>query len=91
MRVSGRELCPRLRKHILAEERNTIQAGRETQLPSIPLQEAFGCLQLPESLLSVIGLFIVTGFHVFVFCRLLHHRAAEGTEWSDTGAVWTGG
>lgn len=42
VRVSSRELCPRLRKHILAEERNTIQAGRETQLPSNPLQEAFG-------------------------------------------------
>lgn len=55
VRVSSRELCPRLRKHILAEERNTIQAGRETQLPSNPLQEAFGSLQLLESLLSLLS------------------------------------
>lgn len=70
VRVSRRELCPRLKKHILAEERNTIQAGRETRLPSNPLQEAFGSLQLLESLLPVTGLFIFTGFHVFVFCLL---------------------
>lgn len=74
----------------MAEERNTIQAGRETQLPSNPLQEAFGSLQLLESLLSVIGLFIVTDFHVFVFC-LLHQRAAEGKERSNTGVARTGG
>lgn len=76
VRVSGGELCPRLRKHILAEERNTMQAGRETQLPSNPLQGAFGSLQLPESLLSAVGLFIVTGFCVFVFW-LLHQRCRE--------------
>lgn len=70
VRVSRRELCPRLKKHILAEERNTIQAGRETRLPSNPLQEVFGSLQLLESLLPVTGLFIFTGFHVFVFCLL---------------------
>lgn len=79
VRVSGGELCPRLRKHILAEERNTMQAGRETQLPSNPLQGAVGSLQLLESLLSAVGLFIVTGFHVSVFW-LLHQRVAERKE-----------
>ena len=89
VRVSGRELCPRLRKHILAEERNTIQAGRETQLPSNPLQEAFGSLQLLESSLTIIGLFIVAGFHVFVFlsftpacCR------GERTEQYRSSTAW---
>lgn len=76
VRVSRRELCPRLKKHILAEERNTIQAGRETRLPSNPLQETFGSLQLLESLLPVAGLFIFTGSRVFVFC--LSDRCCRG-------------
>lgn len=77
VRVSRQELCPRLKKHILAEERNTIQAGRETRLPSSPLREASGSLQLLESLLPFTGLFIFTGFHVFVFC-LLDQQCCRG-------------
>lgn len=89
VRVSSRELCPRLRKHILAEERNTIQAGRETQLPSNPLQEAFGSLQLPSLYYQLLCSFIVTGSCVCFL--LLHQCAAKGKERNDLGAVWAGG
>lgn len=89
VRVSRRELCPRLKKHILAEERNTIQAGRETRLPSNPLQEAFGSLQLLESLLPVTGLFIFTGFHVFVFCLL--DQCCRGDRAEQNRSSGTGG
>lgn len=89
MRVSSRELCPRLRKHILAEERNTIQAGREAQLPSNPLQEAFGSLRLPSLYYQLLCSFIVTGSRVCFL--LLHQCAAEGKERSDLGALWAGG
>lgn len=41
MRVSSRELCPRLRKHILAEERNTIQAGRGNSASIQPPPRSF--------------------------------------------------
>lgn len=88
VRVSCRELCPRLRKHILAEERNTIQAGRETRLPSNPLQEAFGSLQLLESLLPVTGLFIFTGFHVFVFCLLDQCCGGDRAEQNRSSGDW---
>lgn len=89
VRVSCRELCPRLKKHILAEERNTIQAGRETRLLSNPLQEAFGSLQLLESLLPVTGLFIFTGFHVFVFCLL--DQCCRGDRAEQNRSSGTGG
>lgn len=90
VRVSRRELCPRLRKHILAEERNTIQAGRETRLLSNPLQEAFGSLQLLESLLPVTGLFIFTGFHVFVFCLLDQCCRGDTAEQNRSSGDWRG-
>lgn len=60
-----------------------MQAGRETASIQPPPRSSW----LPTAagvVLSVIGLFIVTGFRVFVFC-LLHQRVAEGKERSKTG------
>lgn len=88
VRVSRQELCPRLKKHILAEERNTIQAGRETRLPSSPLREAFGSLQLLESLLPFTGLFIFTGFYVFVFCLLDQCCRGDRAEQNRSSGDW---
>lgn len=80
VRVSGTELCPRLRKHILAEERNTIQAGREAQLPSNPLQEALGSLQLLESYYQLLGSLLLQAFVCLfsVFCTSVLQRGKNG-------------
>lgn len=80
VRVSGTELCPRLRKHILAEERNTMQAGRETQLPSNPLQEALGSLQLLESYYQLLGSLLLQAFVCLfsVFCTSVLQRGKNG-------------